>query len=188
MALPLLGAALGVASYLTRPKGKRPNIQGAIGRYEGAQPNAGDIAFGERRLARTNELIGQGLNESTAGVARRFRARGLGGPAEDQALGNIAQAGAQARVNAGRDVADLIDQRSQRRAANVFNAEVGQTARDQQNYDLQRSGYWNSMLELLPGLAGAGGRGAASGSAGFIGPPDPTYDNAATRDLSYENL
>jgi hypothetical protein len=156
MPFPFLGAALAVGSYLTRPKGKRPNISGAITRFQNAGPNAGDYAFGERQLGRTNELIGQSLSEARAGTLRRFRARGLGGPAEDQALANTEQAGALARVGAGRDTADLIDRRAQGRASQIFNAEIGQARADQASHDAQQSGYWNSMIGLLPGLLGAG--------------------------------
>ena len=175
MPLPFLGAALGVASFLTRPRGKRPNIGGAIRRYENAGPNASDIAFGERQLGRTNELIGQGQQEATAGVARRFRARGLGGPAEDQAIGEVAQAGAQARVNAGRDVTDALDRRVQSRAANVFNAEVGQARTDAQGYDAQHAAYWNSIGEMLPALMGAGGNPSVP-STPISAPQKPLID------------
>ena len=170
MPFPFLAAALAVSSYLTRPKGsKRPNISGAINRFSNAAPNASDLAFGERSLGRTNELVGQSLSEARAGIARRFRARGLGGPAEDQALGNVEQAGALARVNAGRDNADLIDRRVQGRAGQIFNAEVGQARADQASHDAQQSGYWNSMLGLLPHLLLAGngaGAGAGAGAGG----------------------
>ena len=187
--------AMAVAPVIARLFGggrRRPSIGPSLRRFLSYKPSyqlsPDELAFGERERARTTEIIGQGVQQARAGIAHRFRARGLGGPAEEQSLADVEQSGALAKVQAGRNVADVLSgfQREgtnydRQRSFAAFGAELGDISRGQQRYDTQQAAFWNSLSELfpqllnIPGLRGGGGGGltgsAAPGST--LGPPRP---------------
>lgn len=149
------------------PKKKGESAGSVNRRWMGFRPNYQltdeDEAFGERRLGRTNEIISRAAQQGSENVARRYRARGLGGPAEDQALADIGQGAQVQRREAGADVSDLLDRIRQKgldfertKGLTAWNAELNQAFRDQGSADAQQAMWWNSQLELLPMLLNAG--------------------------------
>lgn len=188
MPLPFAAAgaakvALAVAPHLFG-RGSRPNVGPAVRRFLSSRPSYNlspeELALSERRRGRANELIGQGIQQARENVGRRFRARGLGGPAEEQALADVEQQGTVGRVNASRDVADLEEQMRQKgldfernKLVTAFGAEIGDLGLRQRNYDAGQAAFWNSQAELLPALFNVPSTTRAGLSSGAMGSAVP---------------
>jgi hypothetical protein len=161
VALGAVGLGLGAVKSLFS---HRPNYDKAIAALMASNPegslSAEDLAFGSRARSSAAEQIGQKLTESRSLAGRRFASRGITGPALDQNLADISQGGALATSASERAIQDMLNRIREgnrnwgrQKAAAVFGAQTGQVQQDQQRYDAQQAGFWNSALEYLPTLS-----------------------------------
>ncbi len=153
-------------------KGKKPDHGRVIREFLGARPegylSGEDVAFGERERSRGSESIGQGLAEARAMAARRAAARGIVGPAAEQSISDIEQGGAVARTGLSRNISDLLARIREgnkgwerQKLTTAFGAQIG----EQNRLASQQSTFWNSQLQNLPLLFGAGSRQGGGGPA-----------------------
>lgn len=142
--------------------------------------SAEDMSFADRALNRTLEGVQAGTSEATREARRRYQARGIGGPALEQTLADVTQAGEVGRVKAGESYQDLLHNirlgnKSLEQERNMFawGSEVDASKAKTARHYAGQAGFWNSVIDLAPALVGAaatvGTGGLAAPVAGLIG-------------------
>jgi len=194
--LPAIGAgaiakgALALSPALLSIFGRRGkpspvDFRGIIERYRSLQPTGyttpEDTAFGNEQFSRGAEVVGRKTGSARSAAAGRLAARGLSGsPAAERVMENIDQ-------QESTDLTDLERNRTAlmfgiRRGREGYQQNMnlqgmmGELAGARYNADrgdLERSGFFNSMLEFAPEVfdyfSGLGGKGG-----GFTpGKPEP---------------
>jgi hypothetical protein len=145
-----------------------------------------DMAFAERSLSRTLEGVHAGTEEATRGARRRYQARGIEGPALEQTLADVTQAGELGRVKAGEGYQDLLQSirmgnktLEQQRNMFAWGSEVDASKAKTQRHYAQQAGFYNSLIDLggnlmgaaksIPSAAAGGGAMTAGGHAAGAG-------------------
>jgi hypothetical protein len=148
-----------------RPK-KGPNRRAIIERYRQNRPtgytSAEDEAAAERTRTRVAGAAGAVARRRRMENARQVTARGLAGPAAaalEQQATDVEAGGAEEAARTSADQlyrafqSNLGYERS--KADTAFGAELGLASQEAAMAEAQNTGFWNSMLEAIPAIAGA---------------------------------
>jgi hypothetical protein len=174
--LGVASAVPGIVGMFNKKK-KTPSIGSINTKYMGMNPagtlSAEDTAFGESTRLRANQSVGAYAGRARQGAARRMAARGIVGPAAEQAQSDVAQAESEGIVGNARNANDLLYSLRNRnqdfersRLMKAWGLEVGDAMQQQQQQQAQQSEFWNSQLEFLPKLLSLGGKGGSQVGAG----------------------
>jgi hypothetical protein len=181
-----VGIGLAAASFLPGLLGgkKKPPSIGSVNRkYMGQSPegtlSAADSAFGESTRLRANQSVGAYAGRSRQAAARRMAARGIVGPAAEQAQADVNQATTEGIVGNARNASDLLYSLRNRnqdfersKLMKAWGLEAGDAMQQQQLQQAQQSEFWNSQMQFLPQLLSLGQKsGGLSqvGAAGVVG-------------------
>jgi hypothetical protein len=175
---------LGAASLATGLFGKKkgPNVAEINRKFMGMSPegtlSVADSAFGESTRLRANQSVGAYAGRARQAAARRMAARGVVGPAAEQAQADVNQATTEGVVGNARNASDLLYSLRNRnqdferqKLMKAWGLEAGDAMQQQQLQQAQQSEFWNSQLQFLPQLLALGGKGGKSqvGAAGVVG-------------------
>jgi hypothetical protein len=144
-------------------KKKPPSMAGVNSKYMGMSPagtlSPADLAFGESTRMRANHSVGAYAGRARQAAARRMSARGIVGPAAEQAQADVGQQENMGIVSNARNSADLlysIRNRNQDFERSKMMKAWGLEANDallQQELDRQQQAeFWNSQMQFLPQL------------------------------------
>ena len=167
-----VGIGLAAASFLPGIIGglfgkKKPSIGSINSKYQGMRPegyvSAQDRAFNESTRLRANQSVGAYAGRARQGAARRMAARGIVGPAAEQAQGDINQATTEGIVGNSRNAADLLYSTFNRnqdfertKLMKAWGLEAGDAMQQQQLQQATQSEFWNSQMQFLPQLLALG--------------------------------
>jgi hypothetical protein len=171
-----VGIGLAAASMLPGIIGmfgkKKPNMGNINAKYQGMRPggyvSAEDRAFNESTRLRANQSVGAYAGRARQGAARRMAARGIVGPAAEQAQADVNQQATEGIVGNSRNAADLLYSTFNRnqdfertKLMKAWGLEAGDAMQQQQLQQAQQSEFWNSQMQFLPQLLQMGQKPAA---------------------------
>jgi hypothetical protein len=164
-----VGIGLAAASFLPGLLGKKKKVNlGAINsKYMGMNPEGtlspADLAFNESTRLRANQSVGAYAGRARQGAARRMAARGIVGPAAEQAQADVNQQTTEGIVGNSRNAADLLYSTRNRnqdferqKLMKAWGLEAGDAMQRQQLQNATQSEFWNSQMQFLPQLLALG--------------------------------
>jgi hypothetical protein len=164
-----VGMGLAAASFLPAILGKRKKINmGALNKkFMGMRPegyvSAEDRAFNESTRLRANQSVGAYAGRARQAGARRMAARGIVGPAAEQAQADVNQQQTEGVVGNARNAADLLYSTFNRnqdfertKLIKAWGLEAGDAMQQQQLQQATQSEFWNSQMQFLPQLLALG--------------------------------
>jgi hypothetical protein len=172
-----VGWGLAAASFLPGLFGRKkkgPSVGDINAKYMGMNPEGtlspADAAFGESTRLRANQSVGAAASRARQTAARTMAARGIVGPAAQQAVNDVNQQQTEGLVGNARNANDLLYSLRNRnqdferaKMMKAWGLDAGNAMQNEQLDRAQQSEFWNSQLQFLPHLLNLGQPTAAAG-------------------------